>query len=79
MFSMMQQEKTILRDERGATVYRRCYLCDGATDIDTLPREDAPGSAAVVADGGALFLLDHSRTWRRAGHIGGREVSGWRA
>ncbi len=74
MFSMMQQDKTILRDGRGMTVYRRVYICDGEADIGSLPCEDAPGSAAVVADGGGLYLLDHGRVWRRAGHIGGTEV-----
>ncbi len=74
MYSMMQQDKTILRDGRGMTVYRRVYICDTEADIRELPREDAPGSAAVVADGGALYLLDHGRMWRAVGRIGG-EVS----
>lgn len=74
MYSVLQQEKTALRDGRGMTVYRRLYLCDEAEDVAALPREDAPGSGAVVAEGGSFYLLDHRRTWRAAdaaAHLGG--------
>ncbi len=77
MYSVLQQEKTNLRDSRGGTVYRRLYLCDTAADVKVLPQEDAPGSLAVVADGGDLCLLDHSRTWRPAGSGQGGVV--WRS
>ncbi len=67
MYSTIQQEKTILRDARGMTVYRRLYLCDTTADVATLPVEDAPGSATLVAAGGAIFLLDHGGIWQAAG------------
>ena len=63
MYSVLQQEKTALRDGRGMTVYRRFYLCDEAEEVAELPVEDAPGSAALVADGGAFYLLNHRREW----------------
>jgi len=66
MYSVLEQEKTPLRDERGATVFRRLYLCDTEEDLAILPVTDGPGSGALVADGGAFYLLDHSRAWRRA-------------
>ena len=72
MYSVLEQEKTPLRDERGATVFRRLYLCDAEEDLATLPVTDGPGSGAMVADGGGFYLLDHSRAWRRAdGAVGG--------
>jgi len=66
MFSVMQQEKTALRDGRGMTVYRRLYLCDTEADLAELPLDDAPGSGALIADGGGFYLLDHGRSWRLA-------------
>ena len=63
MSSVLQQEKTSLRDGRGMTVYRRLYLCDREEEIHELPVEDAPGSAVLVAEGGALYLLNHRRAW----------------
>lgn len=47
-------------------MFRRLYLCDGEEDLKSLPVTDAPGSAALVAEGGALWLLDHHRCWRAA-------------
>ncbi len=80
MYSILQQEKTVLRDARGMTVYRRLYLCDRVGDIDGLPADDAPGSGALVADGGALYLLDHERYWCYAGEAGGMLGGGlWRS
>ena len=66
MYSVLGQEKTALRDGRGMTVYRRLYLCDGADDLTALPAEDAPGSGALVAEGGMFYILDHNRRWREA-------------
>ena len=66
MYSVLHQEKTSLRDGRGASVYRRFYLCDEAGEVDGLPVEDAPGSAALVAEGGAFYILNHRRVWCRA-------------
>lgn len=66
MYSVLEQEKTSLRDGRGATVFRRLYLCDTVDDLPTLPVADAPGSAVLVADGGGFYLLDHGGAWRRA-------------
>lgn len=63
MYSVLQQEKTALRDARGMTVYRRLYLCDGEEDVAALPRDDAPGSGALVAEGSGFYLLSNSRTW----------------
>ena len=74
----MQQDKTALRDGRGMTVYRRVYLCDTAEDVSHLPVEDAPGSCAVVADGGCVFLLDHGKVWRSAEGLGGVGGYVWR-
>ncbi len=67
MFSVIRQEKTILRDARGTTVYRRFYLCDTPADVARLPTDDAPASTALVAAGGATFLLDHGGVWQAAG------------
>lgn len=66
MYSVLQQEKTSLRDSRGMTVYRRFYLCDSAEEVADLPVEDAPGSAALAAEGGAFYILNHKRTWCRS-------------
>ena len=63
MYSVLQQEKTALRDSRGMTVYRRLYLCDTPADVEELPTDDAPGSGALTAAGGGFYLLDHNRTW----------------
>ncbi len=66
VYSVLEQEKTPLRDGRGATVFRRLYLCDSEEDLPSLPVTDAPGSGVLVADGGAFYLLDHRSIWRRA-------------
>ena len=66
MYSVLEQVKTPLRDGRGMTVYRRLYLCDIEADVAVLPVTDAPGSGALIAEGGRFLLLDHNRTWRRA-------------
>ena len=66
MYSVLQQDKTALRDGRGMTVYRRFYLCDREEEVSELPDGDAPGSAALVAEGGAFYLLNHGRVWCRA-------------
>ncbi len=79
MYSVMQQEKTALRDGRGMTVYRRVYLCDTVEDVPALPVEDAPGSCAIVADGGEGYLLDHGKIWRPAPGLGGMGGSLWRS
>lgn len=79
MYSVLQQEKTARRDGRGMTVYRRLYLCDTLADLGTLPTDDAPGSGALVADGGRMFLLDHDKTWRAAGGLSGIGGSLWRS
>ncbi len=79
MYSVMQQEKTALRDGRGMTVYRRVYLCDTCEDVSALPVEDAPGSCAIVAEGGAAFLLDHGKVWRSAPRIAGMGGGLWRS
>ena len=63
MSSVLQQEKTALRDGRGATVYRRLYLCDTNEDLDTLPTDDAPGSGALVAEDCGFYILNNSRCW----------------
>ncbi len=78
MFSVLQQEKTVLRDSRGMSVYRRLYLCDTAEDVSELPVSDAPGSAAVVAAGGALYLLDHGCRWCEASAMAGMGGFLWR-
>ena len=79
MYSVMQQEKTALRDRRGMTVYRRVYLCDTHGDLVLLPVEDAPGSCAIVADGGEVFLLDHGKIWRSAPGMPGMGGGLWRS
>ena len=66
VYSVLEQAKTALRDGRGMTVFRRLYLCDAEADLEALPVTDAPGSGALVVEGGGLWLLDHGRTWRRA-------------
>ncbi len=79
MYSVLQQEKTALRDGRGMTVYRRLYLCDTAADLEELPTEDAPGSGAVVAEGGGFYLMDHNRTWHAADGAAGMGGCLWRS
>lgn len=79
MYSVLQQEKTALRDGRGMTVYRRLYLCDTTADVEELPVEDAPGSGAVIADGGTCYLLDHNRIWRKASGAAGMGGCLWRS
>ena len=66
MHSVLEQAKTPLRDAKGTTVFRRLYLCDTEADVGKLPVTDAPGSGAMVADGGGFYLLDHGGVWRRA-------------
>lgn len=79
MYSVLQQEKTALRDGRGMTVYRRLYLCDSAADVDELPVDDAPGSGAVIALGGNFFLLDHNHTWCAADSVQGLGGCLWKS
>ncbi len=79
MYSVLQQEKTALRDGRGMTVYRRLYLCDKAEDVAELPAEDAPGSGALVADGGEFYILDNGRVWRAASGAMGLGGCLWRS
>ena len=67
MYSVLTQEKTALRDRDGRLVYRRLYLCDTEGDVSSLPVTDAPGSGALVAAGGQMYLLDHAATWQAAG------------
>ena len=79
MYSVLQQEKTALRDGRGMWVYRRLYLCDTAEDLTHLPTDDAPGSGALVADGGGFYILDHTRAWRSAPGAVGMGGCLWRS
>lgn len=79
VYSILQQEKTALRDGRGMTVYRRLYLCDTEEDVTTLPAEDAPGSGALVAAGGEMYLLNHNRVWCRASGACGMGGGLWRS
>jgi hypothetical protein len=61
------------------TVYRRLYLCDSEEDIPALPVTDAPGSGALVAEGGRLYLLDHGRAWKRADAAAGMGGGLWKS
>ena len=79
VYSVLEQEKTPLRDGRGTTVFRRLYLCDTEQDIPALPVTDAPGSGALVADGGSFYLLDHTATWKRADAAAGMGGSLWKS
>ena len=79
MFSVLQQEKTVLRDRSGMSVYRRMYLCDTLKDVSELPVNDAPGSAAVVAAGGAVYLLDHGGRWCEAPAMAGMGGCIWKS
>ena len=65
VYSVLEQAKTPLRDGRGMTVFRRLYLCDTEADLAFLPVSDAPGSGALTAEGGGMWLLDHNRVWKR--------------
>lgn len=65
VYSVLEQAKTPLRDGRGMTVFRRLYLCDTEADLASLPVTDAPGSGALTAEGGGMWLLDHNRVWKR--------------
>ncbi len=64
MYSVINQEKTPLRDSRGGNIYRRVYLCDTEADVPALPTSDAPGSLAYAAAEGKGYVLDHGKTWR---------------
>lgn len=64
MFSVINQEKTPLRDSRGGNIYRRVYLCDDDEDVPALPKGDAPGSLAYVTETGKGYVLDHGKIWR---------------
>ena len=64
MFSVIDQNKTTLRDSCGGSVYRRVYLCDSEADLSDLPVSDAPGSVAYTADAGQSYVLDHVGNWR---------------
>lgn len=79
MFSVLEQERTSLRDSRGTAVFRRLYLCDTAEDVATLPVTDAPGSGAVIAEGGGFRLLNHRREWKRADNALGLGGCLWRS
>jgi hypothetical protein len=79
MFSVLEQERTPLRDSRGAAVFRRLYLCDTEEDLASLPVTDAPGSGAVIAEGGGFCLLDHHREWKRADRALGLGGCLWRS
>lgn len=79
MYSVLQQEKTVLRDSRGTTVYRRLYLCDTPADVEALPTDDAPGSGALIALGGGFRLLDHNRVWQEADGAAGWGGCLWRS
>ncbi len=63
MHSVINQEKTPLRDNRGGSIYRRAYLCDKTEDVSLLPTEDAPGSVCYVAADGKNYVLNHEKTW----------------
>lgn len=63
MFSVIKQEKTIVRDRGGASVYRRAYLCDGVDDVERLPLCDAPGSLCYVSETADIYILDHTPKW----------------
>ncbi len=63
MFSVIRQEKTPLRDQRGGSIFRRSYLCDFSEEIASLPTGDAPGSVCFTADEGKLYVLNHSGVW----------------
>ena len=79
MYSVLQQDRTSLRNGQGMTVFRRLYLCDGSEDLAALPTEDAPGSGAIVAEDGGFYLLDHSGVWRRADGAVGLGGCLWRS
>lgn len=79
MYSVLEQARTPLRDGRGTAVFRRLYLCDTEGDISALPVTDAPGSGALVADGGRLYLLDHGRVWKRADAAAGMGGGLWKS
>jgi hypothetical protein len=79
MYSVLEQAKTPLRDGQGMAVFRRLYLCDTEEDIPALPVTDAPGSGALVAEGGRLYLLDHGRAWKRADGAAGMGGGLWKS
>ena len=79
MYSVLEQARTPLRDGRGATVFRRLYLCDTEGDVPSLPVSDAPGSGALAADGGHFYLLDHKGVWNRADAAVGMGGCLWRS
>jgi hypothetical protein len=54
------------------------YLCDTAADVSELPVSDAPGSGALVAEGGTLYLLDHGGRWREASAMAGMGGFVWK-
>ena len=61
------------------TVYRRFYLCDREEEVAELPVEDAPGSAALVAEGGGFYVLNHGRAWCRTDQALGTGGGLWKS
>ena len=77
MISMYKQNDNL-------SAYVSKFVCDTEADIATLPTEknkDYPGSTAVVASSGNLYILNASRKWvlfkSNAGSGGGETPEGY--
>ena len=70
MYAVIRQEKTVIRDAAGGTVYRRVYLCDTLDDVGQMPVCDAHGSLCYVAETGETYVLDNTHVWRCGGKVG---------
>lgn len=47
------------------------FLVDTASDIKSLPTDCAPGSKAIVAENGSIFLLNNNHEWKKQTFNGG--------
>ena len=58
MFAIMTQSGAYGRKE---------YICDTDADIANLPKDDNPGSAALIAANGNLYILNCQKEWIKQG------------
>lgn len=47
------------------------FLVDTASDMKSLPTDCAPGSKAIVAENGSVFLLNNNHEWKKQTFNGG--------
>lgn len=51
-------------EQNGNPVYGiYSYILDAPEDLENLPRKGAPGSTALVASTGNIYILNNQREW----------------